>query len=1053
MRLSTATAALLLLGSGLCALIYQVAWFRELRLVFGASTPATAAVLAIFIGGLGLGGLYWGPRVDRSPRPLLVYAHLEAAIAVSVALTPFLLSAVRWVYVAAGGTTQMGMVLGTVARLLLAALVLGPPTLLMGGTLPAMVRAVESSQDPSRRRLGLLYGMNTLGAVAGTLLSSFVLLEVLGTRLTLWSACLLNLLVAVLARAISRRLAVQDAAPAPAEPPRPEPSPLPAPPRWRTHFVLGSAAAVGFAFFLMELVWYRMLAPILGGTVFTFGLILAFALLGIALGGAYFGRSSEEEARPSLALFGATCLLEAAALSLPFALGDRVAVLALLLRPLGSFGFWGFVLGWGLVAALVVLPAAFMAGVQFPALIALLGKGEEQVGRHVGLAYAWNTAGAITGSLAGGFGLLPALTAVGCWKLVGYLLLGLGLAATVLAALETRSPRRLLGPALAAVATVWFLSALGPTAAWRHTGIGAGRVELGAVRTAPAIENFLRGTRRTTPWEADGVETSVAINNVSSYSLITNGKSDGNLRNDASTMIMGGLLGAMVLPDEAKHALVIGLGTGASGGWLGDVPSMERVDVVELEGAVDEVARRCAPISRWWPERNPRLRLTINDARETILTTRQRYDVIMSEPSNPYRAGVASLFTAEFYRAVQDRLTPDGVLAQWIQIYDIDTATLRTVYATLTSVFPEVETWSVGPGDLILLASREPIPHDAERLRARIQQEPYRSALAYTWRAADLEAVLAHHLAGPTFARAMREAHGDAPLNTDDQTVIEFGFGRTVGGLLGQGTGDVLQAARSRGMDRAAVRGEVDWDRVEDERVLMSGLYRMPGQLAGRTPRAAQLARALVLVEEGNARGAAAAWPGLAEPRGLLETGYAAEILAATGSPEAERQVAQLAPLVPAEASALEAVLRLSQGKADEAAAALERALVQYRSDPWPQVRVMTRALQLSRELAARGPPDRAARLAAALEEPFVTEILDQNRLETLFQIASRLPDPAACARAVARFEPHVPWTLEHLGRRAACYRQVGDPRAALAEADLDALLESLPEPLEVRPR
>src|SRR5437868_4145671 len=195
----------LLFGSGLCALIYQVAWFREFRLVFGASTLATSAVLAIFIGGLGAGGLYWGPRADRTSRPLWLYARLEIGVALTTALTPGLLWLVRVGYLGVGGQSTLGSVLGTALRLVLAALVLAPPTLLMGGTLPAVVRAAQSDEDAQRRGLGLLYGANTLGAVAGAFSSSFFLLEVLGTRQTLWTACLLNLLVAMVARVLSRR--------------------------------------------------------------------------------------------------------------------------------------------------------------------------------------------------------------------------------------------------------------------------------------------------------------------------------------------------------------------------------------------------------------------------------------------------------------------------------------------------------------------------------------------------------------------------------------------------------------------------------------------------------------------------------------------------------------------------------------------------------------------------------------------------------------------------------------------------------------------------------
>jgi len=192
-------------GSGFCALLYQTVWLRELRLVFGASTPATAATLAVFMAGLGIGSLVWGRRADRVRQPLLLYAGLEALVALLAALTPVLLALVRILYEASGGVAALGAFGATSLRLLLATSVMFAPAFLMGGTLPAVSRAVEHPDDGPRHRLALLYGLNTLGAVLGALGSTFVLLEVLGSRQTLWCAVLLNLLVAVAARALGRR--------------------------------------------------------------------------------------------------------------------------------------------------------------------------------------------------------------------------------------------------------------------------------------------------------------------------------------------------------------------------------------------------------------------------------------------------------------------------------------------------------------------------------------------------------------------------------------------------------------------------------------------------------------------------------------------------------------------------------------------------------------------------------------------------------------------------------------------------------------------------------
>ena len=788
----------LLFGSGMCALIYQMVWLREFRFVFGASTLASAAVLSVFLGGLGAGGFWFGRRVDRNPRPLALYAYLELFIAASAALTPLLVWMAREFYVALGGVLSLGSVVATLVRLVLTACALAVPTFLMGGTLPAAARAVGGDEDAGRRRVAVLYGINTLGAVTGALLATFALLERLGADATLWVAAALNAVVGGGALWIARAYpAVFDK----------QVSVAPAVDREGRRsgsvrlLIFATAAVAGMAFLLMELVWYRMLAPLLGGTTYTFGLILAVALLGIGLGGtgyALWGRKRT----PALAGLALTCILEALCVAIPFALGDQLAVLAGGLREWGTLGFGGLVLSWSVVVGIVVLPTAIVAGYQFPLLIALLGPGARQLGVDVGWTYAWNTLGAIVGALLGGFVLLPWLSAPGAWQLVVVLLavLGGGIAAFSWASSrqEGESARWIgLQSGLAivlAVVAASLLLATGPTAAWRHTPIGAG-LKMLANLNANEIRGWMQGQRRAVRWEREGVESSVAIR-VSDRGpvLFLNGKSEGSAVGDASTQIMSGMIGAILHP-QPRNALVIGLGTGSTAGWLAAIDAMERVDVVELEAAVVEAASAFGPVNVN-AVGHPKVHTVVGDGREVVLTTRQTYDLIFSEPSNPYRAGVASLYTREFYEGVAPLLRDGGLFAQWVQMYEVDEQTIRTIYATLSSVFAHVETWQTQRGDLLLLSSAGPVSYDVPRLRARIAEEPYRSALAAVWRTADLEGFLAHYVAGPTVARDLAR---EQTLNTDDRTLVEYAFARHLG--LGRhfNIETVEQLARDRG--------------------------------------------------------------------------------------------------------------------------------------------------------------------------------------------------------------------------------------------------------------
>jgi MFS family permease len=503
----------------------------------------------------------FGRLADRSSNPLRLYSTLEIGVALAALATVPLVRLVETIYFASGGSPNLGLGLATLLRLLLAIVLLGIPTVLMGGTLPALARAVVGEGDLKRRAIALLYGVNTLGAVAGTVASTFFALERLGNRKTLVIAVLLNLIVAICARIMARRGEFERA---PESSTERDTAPLPGESREAPPLFTWSAAAVaGFSFLLLELVWYRMLAPILGGSTFTFGLILAMALLGIGLGGILYALVADN--RPAtLRLFSVTCALEAAAIVVPFALGDRLAILVALMRPLDALGFAGNIFAWSILCAIVVAPAALVSGFQFPALIALAGRGSDRVGFDVGRVYAFNTLGAIAGSLAGGFGLMPLLTATGCWKLASWLMVALCLVAAGVGG--SRGKRAIAGPVVAVAAAILLLTATGPTAAWRHSPIGAGRVNL-AGKTSNEIIDWQRRQRRTVVHEAEGVESSVAVTSDDGYAFFVNGKSDGHAVADAGTQIMGGLVGAMLHPRPTR-SLVVGLGTGSTAGWL-----------------------------------------------------------------------------------------------------------------------------------------------------------------------------------------------------------------------------------------------------------------------------------------------------------------------------------------------------------------------------------------------------------------------------------------------------------------------------------------------------
>lgn len=1042
MKLKILQSASLIFGSGLAALLYQTTWLREFRLIFGNSTAASAAVLGIFMGGLGLGSALLGKRAENTRRPLAFYAKLEFLIALSAALTPLLIGLIRAAYIASGGTFAMGAFAGTIVRLLLAAIVLAVPTLLMGGTLPAMARFAVSDEDGSRRGLALLYGMNTLGAVAGAAAGTFYLFERFGNHTTLYIACLLNAGVAGLAWLRSRGEISPETVARPKHVASQESgAPLP--------LVLLASAATGFVFLLMELVWYRMLSPIFGGTAFTFGLILAVALLGIGLGGVMYSFAGASR-RPTLNGFACTCALEALFVTIPFALGDRLVVLAMHLQPLGALGFYGSVLGWFVLCSIIVLPVAIIAGIQFPMLLALLGRGRDGIGTQTGAAYAWNTAGAIAGSLAGGFGFIPTFTATGTWRLVALLLVACAFLAAMIGTRGLGKPVRAFPSLLVSTVVVlaWIFST-GPTAAWRHSQLSLLKAQ---ERTPNETRDLLQSLRRDILWQADGVETSIGISKSQSLAFIVNGKSDGNARRDAGTQVMSGLLAALIHPDP-KSGAVIGLGTGSTAGWMAAIPSMERVDVVELEPVLTKFAAQCASVNHD-ALANPKLNLIIGDGREFLLTGKQKYDLVVSEPSNPYRAGIASLFTREFYEAIAQKLSRGGLFAQWVQAYDMDLRTIQIFYATVSSVFPQIETWQTQSGDLLLIASKDPITYDLDLLRTRIALEPFQGALGRVWRTTDLEGVFSHYVGNGKFARNAMQRPG-VPLNTDDQMLLEFAFARNRGAGQHLSFDDMRRAARSLEADRPVARGELDWEKVEEQRNGMFLAYDHPTQPHGSMSNEQMiLVSALNSYAKDDLAGAWENWKRLGrEPRNPIELTMVAECLADRGDEAALGYIEQTRTIGPTEAEAIRARLLWRQNRTEEARVTMAGAIAALHVDPWPMQALITRTISLAVDLVeADKTGSSGAAIYNALQKPFAVYNSEEVRMFALIRVAISLDRGLTgehLLRSLEAAEPHTPWNWGFLKIRSACYTAFQHPLAADAQNDVVDFLVAEPGRME----
>jgi spermidine synthase len=1024
--------SLLLFCSGFCGLAYQTAWFRELRLIFGASTPATGAVLAIFMGGLGIGGVVLGKRADKSPNPLRFYGILEVLIGVFAAISPLLVAFAQLVYGALGGSVSIGFIPATVARILLSVLVLGAPTFLMGGTLPAAARAVETPNDLRRSSLAVIYGINTLGALSGVLLSTLLLLEVLGIKRLLWSCALLNILIGFVAIRISFALKPALAL-----------SSVEAlsPKTVNQHFVYVCALVVGFVFFLMELVWYRLLGPLLGGSVYTFGLILATALFGIGLGGAAYSIFGQSR-RPTALGFATTCALEALFLAIPFAVGDYGAVFAALIQPFSALGFYGLVFGWSLITVFYVFVPSFIAGYQFPLLVGLLGAGSAEVGKETGLAYGFNTLGAILGSLAGGFGLLQALTAQGSYRLSVSLLSAMVIVTVVI---YGRNKALSLAPLAASVLACVLLLAEGPTSAFRHSAIGVGRVNLAGM-SYNQILGFLSERKRVVVQEFEGRESSVGITNEDGYAIVINGKSDGQCRADVGTQVMGGLLGC-ALHEAPKNALVIGLGTGESAGWLKDWQSIESVDVVELEPSVVEASKYCSVANRGVLE-DPKVHIFIADAREVLTTFKKKYDIIFSEPSNPYRAGVASLFTTDFYRSASNRLADRGLFLQWLQTYRVDADTLKTVYKSLKEVFPYIETYYTQAGDLLLVCSMHEIQYDYEALDRRTRTEPLRTGMKIAWRVEGVEGLLSHFVGGTALADALAKSAPD--INTDDRTVIEFSFARSTGVRSDVDLQELRALAKALRADLPHFRaGTPSIEAIKEYRV-QTGLAVDNEPILDQDNDEGLKARAQAYIAflRSDLEGVLEWWNRQSvPPSGLASLSVVGEALAEKGDEQAPLLAEQIDKTFDVEAEVVKARFYFRKGMIEDATRALVKAFSLYRQNPWALHPMMKRALDLAVEVAGRD-KNAGKTLFDSLSSEFAVGLLSETRNLARYKIALITDFEKLCVEALKPYEENPIWDVRFLEERVRCYKANNHPLLEQATKDFEKAERNAPRRL-----
>jgi len=726
-------------ASGAAALLYQTAWAREFATVFGTSELAIAAVLAAYMAGLAAGAALAGRLAGRVRRPVLIYGALELGIAIGALAVPLGIRGVTALYVSQFGGLEIlpeGESLArTVFHVAGAFAVLMPCAGLMGATLPLLARHAVRSDQQIGPRVGLLYAMNTAGAIAGTVCTGFWLLPALGLRHTVYVGVGINFLVFLAAAALARGAA-------------PVPQVRRAEAAGRPSWILIAMTLSGIVSFSYEVLWTRLLGQLIGGSTPAFSAMLASFLLGIALGSAAAARFARSVRGAALGF--ALAQLGVAVFGWGgFALADQLPALA---RWVGASAYAPE--AGALVAVAVLLPLTLCLGATFPFAVRIHARNATEVGRASASVYAWNTVGSIVGAVSAGLWFLPVLGFEGTVALGVAMSLGLCL----VAATASGPARR---PVIAAaLATGALLAALPPEPPRE------------LLMTAPLSGNRLPGE---VAYLGVGRSSTVVLSRLPSrWRLATNGLPEAVIEEpDFPPAIPTethwlGIAPALARPDS-RRLLLVGLG-GAS--TLGAIPStFEEITVVELEPHVVEANRVATPRHGGDPLNDPRVRVHIGDARGALLLSPSRYDAIVSQPSHPWTSGASHLYTKEFFELARDRLTGDGVLVQWMGAAFVTPSLLRSLLATLLDVFPHVEVLRPDPTSLVFLASGEPLDIVASGRRA-LETGAVTFESEGIARAEDIAATRA------LTVQAVREIAGDARRLTDDRNPLGLGLAR-----------------------------------------------------------------------------------------------------------------------------------------------------------------------------------------------------------------------------------------------------------------------------------
>ncbi len=775
--------------SGAAALMYQVVWFRSLSLVFGGSHLAVTTILCVFMAGLALGSFLFGRFLIRRPGSLLrLYAFLEFGIALSGAMFMLLMKIYPSLFVFFAHLTGASSFHLTLIRVLFSFAALIVPTTLMGGTLPVLTAFAARSRDDLGSHLSYLYGINTVGAVLGACLAGFVLLPGSGLIAASLTAISVNVFIGIWSLHLQSRFDASSPAMSDIHGDK-NPSSGVITNRFPFQFILFAVAISGFCALGYEILWTRVLIILLAATHYSFTIMLTAFLAGIGLGGAAYGlslriplsRNSEAAPGRSVMQFGIVqILIGITNLVIMLFIFDLPSYSVLLQTALSRFGLDVFaVRQWSnfILAFSFLFAPAFFMGYAFPLAGRIRSYYNTAVGPAVGEVLSCNTVGAIAGAAISGYGMIYLLGLEKSLQALAALNVASGL--FVLMTVRGGSFKRI---ALAAVlGLVLLVLVLNPTRLrlWDTRFFAIYRSNSPAAFSNPGIvQNRL--SEMDIEYYAEGSESivsAISYRKTGFKTFSTNGRVEAStgLQDVQNQYLLGHL--PMLLHKHPQNILIVGAGSGMTVGATSAYPETQKISLIELEPVMMGVVKAFRAHNHDVLQ-DPRLNIVYNDGRNFLLTTREKFDIISSDPIHPWFRGAGALYTREYFRLAAERLNPGGVMSQWLPIYQLTPENLQSIVRTFSEQFRYIMLW-LTISDAEMIGSNQPFMIDVRRLKQKMSVPAVARDLdrifIRSWR--DL---LPYFLTGTEGARAFAV---NGTVNTDDNMYLELSAPYSIGDI------------------------------------------------------------------------------------------------------------------------------------------------------------------------------------------------------------------------------------------------------------------------------